>query len=224
MDVSDPITYATITYKEDLDYASCTHKLVMGIDLGSTNLGVVILEKDTFRCRWSGVINLGGQSTQYNDSSIARAVKAAFDSVFNSYFVPDYVVVEQNTHRRWQAVLGGIMLGYWAAKGSIVVHYHPATIKASYVELGRNGHAQNKEDALNLVHSWGYTDLRTDHEADACLLACTLINKLEWQEEVITPVIAETKKRITKKQPKSSKAEKKIKKEVKKKKKKPKVS
>lgn len=186
-----------------MDIASYAQDTFLGFDLGTTNLGVVVMASN-FTLLWAGTVSLGGVDVQWDDYALAVTFGRVIKEALGQYFVPTYVAVEQNIHYRWQGVLEGIILGYFTALGSKVWHVHPATVKASFEGLGRHGHEQNKHDALELVHSWGYSDIATNHEADAVLCVCALMNKLEdgdnpWDLENKIASKKSAKKRFSKK-------------------------
>lgn len=163
------------------DNVTCPHDgVILGLDVGSRNIGLAVLTVSTRELLFSKTISIGGAKNSSDDSEICRQLILQFHDLFGYYWRPDYLTIEQNTQTRWQACVGTAALMHWATRGAKINHVSPNTIKATYEGLGRNGHLQNKKDAMALVVDvWGYAGIHVDHEADALLVATYTLDKNE---------------------------------------------
>lgn len=146
-------------------------EVVLGMDVGTRNLGLVVITAGSLELLFCKTVSLGGARNQSNDAELAMLMRELFTTMFGDTWVPSRFVVEQNTQTRWQCAVECLALGYWAGRGARVHHVSPCSVKTAFRGLGRNGHAQNKKDAMHLVRdTWDY-GVTQDHEADALLVA-----------------------------------------------------
>lgn len=141
----------------------------MGVDPGTRNLGVCLIDQDTGAIVFS--VNLDLVSTSDSDSTACVRLVAALVPFFQ-FAAPGFVVVELQSQNYRMKLVETVVLTIAALFLIPAMAVSACTIKEHFHTEGTgfNGHYQNKKDAVTVVEKLTGETV-TNHQADAYLLA-----------------------------------------------------